>query len=55
MRMSDRPEMPDIKTVPDELKMYVLGIESYVSFLEGYIDGLCEYIKEMKNEYALLP
>ena len=51
MRMSDRPKMPDIETVPDELKLYVLGMESYAAYLEGYIEGYREYVKEVRRQY----
>ena len=45
----DRPEMPEIETVPDELKLYVLGMESYAAYLEGYIEGYREYVKGEKE------
>ena len=47
----DRPEMPEIETVPDELKLYVLGMESYAAYLEGYIEGYREYVKEVRRQY----
>ena len=45
----DRPEMPEIETVPDELKPYVLGMESYAAYLEGYAEGLHEFTRILKE------
>ena len=46
-----RPEMPDIDTVPKEMRMYVFGMESYAAYLEGYIEGYREYVKEVRRQY----
>ena len=47
----DRPEMPEIETVPVSLRPYILGMESYAAYLEGYIEGYREYVKEVRRQY----
>ena len=49
MCIYDRPEMPEIETVPKDMRGYVFGMESYASYMEGYIEGLLEYVKHLKE------